>query len=135
MICFTSNLINPLSQFELHFKSGINTLLVFIAIIVIFILFLYITTSNSIHIIQYVLDNINTIVKQLVSDEKTGDIKLFLFGQHANFILLLILGCNLLGLIPYSFTITSSLFFTFTISLIYFIAFLYTSIIIKGSYL
>ena len=121
--------ILPLKLFGLDF-SVTNFLLMNILALVSIINIIYFNSSynnylkeSSFYFIanswQKVIESISEITAQLISDTITKDNEKFfpVISVLFNFILF----SNLLGLIPYSFTTTSHLFVTFTISFSVFI--------------
>jgi F-type H+-transporting ATPase subunit a len=113
----------PLTVFGLDF-SFTNLILISLLILFFFNLLIYFSSKNNSfffipHICQIFLELLNELVSSLLYDNlnEKGE-KYFPFvGLIFNFIVLV----NLVGLIPYSFTVTSHLIITFLMSLSIFI--------------
>lgn len=123
---------SPLEQFELvnliplilfgYNISFTNSALLILLTIVISLFFLYIGLLDQTLIpthLQSIKEMLYILTSNIVSDNlgKKGEIYFpFIFTLH-----LFLLTCNLLGMIPYSFTITSHIVLTFSLAMAIFI--------------
>lgn len=127
---------SPLEQFEIlpvvPFRFGPIDLSisndVIIGSLLIFFLFIYFSalrgSDNTTYIIPGRWQAIIYLIQKLVMNLLTGNVnnkKAELFFPVLFMLFVIILGMNLIGLIPYSFTITSNIIVTFFISLSVFI--------------
>lgn len=123
---------NPLAQFELHtivpislFGYNISftnsSLVMIIAVLftsLFFTIALKVTSANSPSRIQMFTEIIYRVISDIVNSnigEKGRPFIPFIFS-----LFLFILICNLLGLLPYSFTVTSHISITFTLAIMVF---------------
>lgn len=112
------------SDFDFSITNFLLISLLTIIIIKIFIFLIKEPVSNSFFIVpngwQHLIEKLYTLVTQLLSDIiTTGSEKYFPF---VSFLFLFILSNNLIGLVPYSFTITSHITLTFFLSFSIFVA-------------
>jgi F-type H+-transporting ATPase subunit a len=121
-------IFNPLEQFRIlilqnFFFGNIdisitnNTIILFI-ILIAFVFLFYINYSSNTYIPskwQYALENIYLFVLQLVKQQINNIIALKYFPLVL-FIFSFILIANIIGLVPYGFTITGHIIFTFQIA-------------------
>ena len=113
----------PITLFGLDF-SFTNLMLISFLVLIFFNLLIFFSSKNNgfffiPHVWQLLLEILNELISSLLYDNlnEEGE-KFFPFiGLIFNFIILV----NLIGLIPYSFTVTSHLIITFTMSLSIFI--------------
>ena len=113
-----------LATFDLSITNFLLISLLTVGLIKVFTFFIKDSTSNSFFIVpsgwQHLIEKLYTLVTQLLSDIiATGSEKYFPF---VSVLFLFILSNNLIGLIPYSFTITSHITLTFFLSFSIFVA-------------
>lgn len=108
--------IIPLSIFGLNISITNSTLLVFVIFSLMYTLLFFVKQKDNIvpNRWQLIVEKIFVFAKSLISENMgTKYFKYFVYIYVLFFFLLL---ANLLGMIPYSFTVTSHLIFTFTLS-------------------
>lgn len=113
-----------LANFDLSVTNFLLVALLTVNIIKFFIFFIKEPKSNSFFIIptnwQHLIERVYSLIIQLLSDIiTTGSEKYFPF---VSVLFLFILSNNLIGLIPYSFTVTSHITLTFFLSFSIFVA-------------
>ena len=126
-------IFSPLEQFEILpiFDSMFGLITNATAILILFFIFIFIffkssfnQKNNSIYIIphrwQVIIEIIYKTILSLVTDNIPGDKAQFFFPLIFT-LFFYILNINLIGLIPYSFTLTSHLVVTFALSIAIFI--------------
>jgi ATP synthase subunit 6 len=127
------NIFSPLEQFEILplFNSvfGVITNATVILILIFIFVFLFFKSSfnqkdNSLYVIphrwQVIIEIIYKAILSLVTDNISGDKAQYFFPLVFT-LFFFILNINLIGLIPYSFTLTSHLVVTFSLSIAIFI--------------
>lgn len=112
------------ANFDFSITNFLLVSLLTIFILKIFVFFLKEPTTNSFFIVpsgwQHLIEKLYALVTQLLSDIiTTGSEKYFPF---VSVLFLFILSNNLIGLVPYSFTITSHITLTFFLSFSIFVA-------------
>lgn len=113
------NLLNPLEQFEIFplFFIFINNvfLILLLLSIILYIVYFYITHSSVVTTrLNLILESLYLVCFELVfSNIGSRGIK---FLPLIFTVFVFILGCNLIGMIPYSFTVTSHLIVTFSLA-------------------
>jgi ATP synthase subunit 6 len=108
--------IIPLSFFGFNISITNSTFLVFVIFSLMFTLLFFVKQKDTIvpNRWQLIIEKIFIFAKSLISENMgTKYFKYFVYIYVLFFFLLL---ANLLGMIPYSFTVTSHLIFTFTLS-------------------
>jgi ATP synthase subunit 6 len=108
--------IIPLSIFGLNISITNSTLLVFVIFSLMYTLLFFVKQKDNIvpNRWQLIIEKVFVFAKSLISENMgTKYFKYFVYIYVLFFFLLL---ANLLGMIPYSFTVTSHLIFTFTLS-------------------
>jgi len=127
------NIFSPLEQFEILpiFDSvfGIITNATIILILIFIFVFIFFKSSfnqkdNSLYVIphrwQVIIEIIYKAILSLVTDNISGNKAQYFFPLVFS-LFFFILNINLIGLIPYSFTLTSHLVVTFSLSIAIFI--------------
>ena len=127
------NIFSPLEQFEILpiFNSvfGIITNATIILILIFIFVFIFFKSSfnqkdNSLYVIphrwQVIIEIIYKAILSLVTDNISGNKAQYFFPLVFS-LFFFILNINLIGLIPYSFTLTSHLVVTFSLSIAIFI--------------
>jgi len=128
------NIFSPLEQFEILplFNTsafGIITNATIILILIFIFLYFFFKTSfnqkdNSLYVIphrwQVIIEIIYKAILSLVTDNISGEKAQFFFPLVFS-LFFFILNINLIGLIPYSFTLTSHIVVTFSLSIAIFI--------------
>jgi len=134
---FSLEIFSPLEQFEVYkiislfFILPINNFMVFcIFLFVVGIVFtrvalleynavgfnyILVRFSRCYLIFEYFYNFCKSLVKENINEENFKYLSLILTSFF------LILGSNLIGMVPYSFTLTSHIFFTFSVALVVFI--------------
>ena len=108
--------IIPISIFGLNISFTNSTLIVFVIFFLMYTLLFFVKQKDNIvpNRWQLIVEKIFVFVKSLISENiGTKYFKYFVYIYVLFFFLLL---ANLIGMIPYSFTVTSHLIFTFTLS-------------------
>ena len=112
------------ANFDLSITNFLLVSLLTIFVLKIFVFFLKEPKTNSFFIVpsgwQHLIEKLHALVTQLLSDIiTTGSEKYFPF---VSVLFLFILSNNLIGLVPYSFTVTSHITLTFFLSFSIFVA-------------
>lgn len=121
-------IFNPLEQFRIlvlkkcivdcHDFSLTNTGIILFLILFIFYLFFYLNLKDTLYLPsrwQFMMENIYAFVIQLLKQQVTNIMALKYFPL-VFFVFIFILTCNLIGLLPYGFTITGHIIVTFQIA-------------------
>jgi len=123
---------HPLDQFEilpLFMLQGASpvgitvitnlTVILIMNVYLVRLMFKYIFNKEKNHVIEFFLIQIYNLVKSII--KSNTNLKRYQYFPVLFYLFLFILVANLIGLIPYSFTITSSFVITFFIALMHFI--------------
>lgn len=121
-------IFNPLEQFRIQVLkkicfSGIdisitNNTIILLIVLIAFTFLFYVNNSNNTYVLskwQYAIENIYLFVLQLFKQQVSNIVALKYFPLVL-FIFSFILLSNLIGLLPYGFTITGHIIFTFQIA-------------------
>lgn len=136
--------LSPLEQFEIIKIFTLNVfgydisltnsaLIVFLIFCVIFLWHFFILLSSQVVPTKFgfILENIYLFVKNLIL-ENIGA-KFFRYFLYIYMLFLLLIFSNLVGMVPYSFTVTSHLIFTFGLSCATFLAINIFGVILNGA--
>lgn len=130
----TNNCFHPLDQFEIislfFYWSGINmpvgpsvitnlTIILFLNVFLLRLMFSTIFDRGNFNVWEFVMREIYDLVKSIVKSNTS--LKRNQYFSILFFLFIFILISNLVGLIPYSFTVTSSFVITFFLALAHFI--------------
>ena len=125
---------SPLNQFDIYFyKSYFLTTIIIVIFFIIsyFIINQLLYRNNFRNIIEYILYSLVNLIQNMLKDNLR--LTKFIFFPNILFLFLFILICNLLGLIPYAFTITSSLIVAFVLATTYFIGSIFINVTTNGT--
>ena len=132
---YNQNPLLSIPQFFFLVLTSSNALLTSFIIICLLIFFIHITYYNYTLINSFWLNGINTYfntIKTIISDLVSHPIGKNYYFVFFTFVFMLINIVNVLGLIPYTFVLTSQFFFTFGIAFLFFITLNITGIIKHG---
>jgi ATP synthase subunit 6 len=132
---YNQNPLLSIPQFFFLVLTSSNALLTSFIIICLLIFFIHITYYNYTLLNSFWLNGVNTYfntIKTIISDLVSHPIGKNYYFVFFAFVFMLINIVNVLGLIPYTFVLTSQFFFTFGLAFIFFVTLNLTGIILHG---